>query len=126
MSTSQAVTVSVPAPAISVNPTSLTFLTAVNSSSSFQDITVTNTGAATLNIPSIVKAGAAYTASTSCATTLAAGASCNIRITFSTDGNHQVLRWHNPARNRNPKRNRRRHLQRNRAHQWHSRVQRGA
>lgn len=71
------------APAVSFNPTSLTFpATGVGSISSAQSLTLTNTGSATLNITSIVPDGA-FTQNSGCGTTLAVGASCTIAVTFS-------------------------------------------
>ncbi|HET9406602.1 MAG TPA: choice-of-anchor D domain-containing protein [Candidatus Sulfotelmatobacter sp.] len=69
-----------------LNPTSLSFgLLGVGSVSAFQTATLTNTGTASLNISSIKMTGAdptQFAGTTSCTTTLAAGANCSIKVQF--------------------------------------------
>lgn len=78
-----------PQPAIALNAASLTFnAQALGTSSSVQNVTVTNSGAANLTFGSMTIAGAAaadYTRGGSCssAATLAAGATCSIALTFA-------------------------------------------
>jgi FG-GAP-like repeat/Abnormal spindle-like microcephaly-assoc'd, ASPM-SPD-2-Hydin/Protein of unknown function (DUF1573) len=67
----------------SFNPSSLNFGNqAVNTSSTGQTVTMTNTGNATLNIGSITTTGSFQVSGSSCASTLAVSASCNITVIF--------------------------------------------
>jgi len=81
-STPHAVVVSSPAAGISVSPSSANLVTALNSST-FQDLTLQNTGNSTLIFSGITINGSGFTFTTSCGSSLAAGASCNIRVTFA-------------------------------------------
>jgi hypothetical protein len=74
--------------AVSLSPTTLTFpSTAINATSASQSVTLKNTGTSTLTFtssPTISGAnGSAFKGSTSCATSLAAGASCSVTFTFN-------------------------------------------
>ena len=73
-------------PVVSLTPTSLTWGKVVlNSTSTVKAVTLSNTGTATLNIASIVPSGdfALTTSSKPCGSTLAAGSSCVIKVTFT-------------------------------------------
>jgi hypothetical protein len=73
-------------PAVTLVPTALAFgNTVVNTTSMGKNVTVTNSGNATLNIASIAVSGdfAQVTSTKPCGSTLAAGASCIIRVTFT-------------------------------------------
>ncbi len=73
-------------PAVTLVPTSLVFgKTVVNKTSTGKNVTLTNSGNATLNITSIATSGdfAQVTSSKPCGSTLAAGANCIIRVTFT-------------------------------------------
>ena len=77
-----------PAPLVSLAPTSLTFATRpVNTPSAAQSVVLTNSGTATLNITSIAPTGTNSgdfaVASSSCGLTLAASASCTVNVTFT-------------------------------------------
>ncbi|HET8905604.1 MAG TPA: choice-of-anchor D domain-containing protein, partial [Ktedonobacterales bacterium] len=79
-----------PAPAVTLSPTSLTFGgQTINTTSGAQVITLTNSGNAALSITSIGLTGtnaADFAQTNTCptgATTLAAGASCTIAVTFT-------------------------------------------
>jgi hypothetical protein len=75
--------VSAGSPAVSLNPTSLTFaLQLVGSTSPSQAITLTNTGSATLSVTSIVASGD-FAQTNNCGTSVNAGASCTITVTFT-------------------------------------------
>ena len=71
---------------VSLSPSSLAFGNqAVGTTSAGQVLTLTNVGGVTLNISGIALTGANHTefgASTTCTSTLAAGANCTITITF--------------------------------------------
>ena len=72
-----------PAPTVTLLPTTLTFATqTVTTTSAPQPVTLTNTGAALLNIASIV-ASASFAQTNNCGASLAVGASCTISVTFS-------------------------------------------
>ncbi len=87
-STSTAVSVTVTVPTVSLTPTALIFpSTKLGSSSAVQVVTLKNTGGATLDINTggITISGvdaSSFTKTTTCGTTLAAGASCTISVTF--------------------------------------------
>jgi hypothetical protein len=73
-------------PAVTLTPTALTFgNVVVNTTSTGKNVTVTNSGNATLNIASVTASGDfALVASTKpCGSTLAAGKTCVIWVTFS-------------------------------------------
>jgi hypothetical protein len=66
-----------------VFPSSLTFgLQTINTTAPAQLVSLTNTGADTLNITSIA-AGGDFASVSNCGTTLAAGASCGVSVTFT-------------------------------------------
>ena len=74
-------------PAVSLSPTSLSFGNQdVNFSSQPQSVTLTNTGSATLNITKLKIIGTnanSFTQSYDCGTSVLAGASCTISVTFT-------------------------------------------
>ena len=71
------------APAVAFLPPSLTFANQIVSTTSApQNVILTNTGGAVLNITSIVASGD-FAESNSCGTSLASGASCTIAVTFT-------------------------------------------
>jgi hypothetical protein len=73
-------------PAVTLTPTALMFgNTVVNTTSTGKNVKVTNSGNATLNIASITVSGdfAQVTSTKPCGSTLAAGANCIIRVTFT-------------------------------------------
>jgi Abnormal spindle-like microcephaly-assoc'd, ASPM-SPD-2-Hydin len=70
-------------PAVSFSPTSLSFGNqTVGTTSASLPVTLTNTGAATLNISGIA-ASAAFAQTNNCGATLAAAANCTINVTFT-------------------------------------------
>jgi len=70
------------APAVSLSPTSLTFASqAVGTSSSPQSVILTNTGSATLTVSGISASGD-FSQTNTCGSSVAAGASCTISVTF--------------------------------------------
>lgn len=70
-------------PAVTISPTSLTFATQlVNTTSPAQSVTLTNVGNGSLSITSIIAAGN-FAQTNNCGTTVAAGASCTISVTFT-------------------------------------------
>jgi len=70
-------------PAVSLSPASLTFASqTVGTTSVAQNVTVSNTGTASLTISSIALSGSDFAITNGCGSTLAAGASCNIAVTF--------------------------------------------
>jgi hypothetical protein len=69
-------------PAVTLSPTSLTFATqVVGTASALQNVTLTNTGVATLTITSIATTGD-FSQTNNCGTTVAVNASCTISVTF--------------------------------------------
>lgn len=69
--------------AVTLNPTSLNFKKVpIGQTSSPQKVTLTNTGTATLNISSIVASGDYAISNNTCGATVAAGASCDVSVTF--------------------------------------------
>ncbi len=88
-SISSAVNVSVtaaPAPQVSLEPLSLVFTAANGSTSTVQSATLTNSGNAALTINQIGVVGAnpgAFRETTTCGSTLAAGANCTISVAFA-------------------------------------------
>ncbi|MFI5896566.1 choice-of-anchor D domain-containing protein [Actinoplanes sp. NPDC051513] len=73
---------STPAPALSASPGSLTFGSqALNTTSAGQQVTVTNSGNAAATSFAVAVTGD-YAQSTTCGTSLAAGASCTVTVTF--------------------------------------------
>jgi hypothetical protein len=70
-------------PAVTLSPTSLTFPTQlVGTASAPQNVTLTNTGAASLSVTSIATTGD-FSQTNNCGTTVAVGASCSISVTFT-------------------------------------------
>jgi len=70
-------------PTLTASPTSVSFGNqAVGSASGSQTVTVTNTGTATASLSSI-SAAAPFSETSSCGSTLAAGASCTASVTFT-------------------------------------------
>ena len=71
------------APAVSLSPAALTFGSqALNTASAAQTVTLTNTGNAALTISTITVTGD-FAQTNTCATSVAAGASCAVRVTFT-------------------------------------------
>jgi hypothetical protein len=74
------------APAASLSPTSLTFASqALGTSSSAQNVTLSNPGGAALTISSI-KVSGDFSQTNTCGSSVAAGASCSIAVTFKPAG----------------------------------------
>jgi hypothetical protein len=72
-----------PAPTVTLSPSALTFAAqTVTTTSAPQQVTLTNTGAAVLDITSIVPS-ANFAETNNCGVSLAVGASCIINVTFS-------------------------------------------
>jgi hypothetical protein len=70
-------------PALTASPTSVSFGSqAVGSASAAQTVTVTNPGTAAASVSSI-SAGAPFTETNTCGSSVAAGASCTVSVTFS-------------------------------------------
>ena len=68
---------------VQVSPTSLTFpATDVNSSSSPQNVTVSNTGSTAVTVNSITTSGD-YSQTNNCGTSIAVSASCTVAVTFT-------------------------------------------
>jgi len=87
-STTIQLTITGSGPVVSLNPTSLTWgKILVGSTSGAKKVTLTNTGASTLNITSIATAGDfalfSFTSKQKCGSTLAAGKSCIVKVTFT-------------------------------------------
>jgi uncharacterized repeat protein (TIGR01451 family) len=75
--------VAAPTPAVTLNPTSLTFASqAVGTTSPPQSVTLTNSGTATLNVSSIQVTGD-FAQTNNCGSTVGAGASCTLSVTFT-------------------------------------------
>ncbi|MBV9258024.1 MAG: choice-of-anchor D domain-containing protein, partial [Ktedonobacteraceae bacterium] len=76
-----------PSPTVSLNPGSVNFGNqGVNTTGAAQKVTLTNSGQATLNISNIALSGTNagdFAQTNNCGSTLAAGASCTINITFT-------------------------------------------
>jgi hypothetical protein len=69
-------------PTLSTNPSSLTFASqAVNTTSASQAVTVTNTGGASASVSSIAVSGD-YLQTNTCGTSIGAGASCTVNVSF--------------------------------------------
>ncbi|GAA3266483.1 choice-of-anchor D domain-containing protein [Dactylosporangium vinaceum] len=67
---------------LALSPTSVHFAdTAVNTNSDWQTVTVTNTGSAPATVQSVTATGD-FTVTTTCGTTIAAGANCTATVTF--------------------------------------------
>ena len=82
--TTIALTVTASGPIVSLSPTSLTFpKTDVGVTSKPKPVTLTNTGASTLNIGSIAPSGDFALQSTTCGGTLAPKAKCKVNLSFT-------------------------------------------
>ena len=84
--TTVSLTVTASGPVVTLTPTSLVFAkTVVGTTTTAKSVTMTNTGSSTLNISSIVVSGdfAPATSTKPCGSTLAAGANCIIKVTFT-------------------------------------------
>jgi Abnormal spindle-like microcephaly-assoc'd, ASPM-SPD-2-Hydin len=84
--TTVTLTVTASGPVVTLTPTSLVFAkTVVGTTTTAKSVTVANTGSSTLNISSIVVSGdfAPATSTKPCGSTLAAGANCIIKVTFT-------------------------------------------
>ena len=80
---SNAVTPSAPVVSLSLLPSSLTFTSQTQgTTSAAQTVTLSNTSSALLNITSIIASGD-FAATSNCGTSLAAGANCAISVTFT-------------------------------------------
>jgi hypothetical protein len=74
-------------PAALLLPTSLTFGNQeVDTSSLPQNVTLTNTGSASLTMTGIVVAGASFTETDNCGSSVPIGGSCTISVTFTPQG----------------------------------------
>ena len=72
------------APLASLSPANLAFATQLlRTTSAPLSVTLTNAGQATLSISSIVSENAEFTQTNACGSTLAAGASCTVSVTFT-------------------------------------------
>lgn len=70
--------------AVTLSPTSLSFgKVVINTTSAAKTVTLTNSGAATLNISSIATSGIFAMSSKTCGTTLPVGAKCIVKVTFT-------------------------------------------
>ena len=77
---------SIPAPAASLTPPSLAFTAQTGTTSAMQAVTLKNTGDAALTISSVSLGGTNpgdFAQSNTCSSSLAAGASCSISVTFT-------------------------------------------
>ena len=82
----QAVPTTADSPTVSLSPISLSFGSQpLESSSSAQSVTLTNTGNGALTISSITVSGD-FTQANNCGTSVAAGANCTISVTFKPTG----------------------------------------
>jgi hypothetical protein len=84
--TTLSLTVNSSGPTVTVSPASLTFAkTAEGTTSAKKPVTLTNTGSSTLDISNIATSGdfGQATSSKPCGSTLAAGKSCTIEVTFT-------------------------------------------
>jgi hypothetical protein len=84
--TTLTLTVTASGPVVTLTPTALVFAKiVVGHTSTGKNVTLTNSGNATLNITSITTSGdfAQVTSTKPCGSTLAAGANCIIRVTFT-------------------------------------------
>jgi hypothetical protein len=77
-------------PAVTLSPSSLTFGTQLRGTTSpAQNVTLTNTGTASLTITGI-RPSAYYSETNNCQSSLAAGASCTISVTFNPAANGTI------------------------------------
>ncbi|MGA8299261.1 MAG: protease pro-enzyme activation domain-containing protein [Terriglobales bacterium] len=87
-STNISLTITASGPVVSLNPTSLAWgKVAVGSTGAAKKVTLTNTGASTLDISNIATTGDfalfSFTSKKKCGSTLAAGASCIVKVNFT-------------------------------------------
>ncbi|MGB9197880.1 MAG: choice-of-anchor D domain-containing protein, partial [Terriglobales bacterium] len=87
-STTIQLTVTASGPVVSLNPTSLTWgKVLVGKTAAAKKVTVTNTGASTLDITNIATTGDfalfSFTSKQKCGSTLAAGKSCIVKVNFT-------------------------------------------
>jgi hypothetical protein len=76
-------TIAAAAPAVTLSPAALTFVPQViNTTSTVQTITLTNSGGAALTVASVTVSGD-FAATSGCGSSVSAGASCNISVTFT-------------------------------------------
>ncbi len=68
-------------PGLAINPLALTFANVPGSTASQQNVTLTNTGSAALEVGTPVSSSASFSTSSPCGS-LAAGASCSIAVSF--------------------------------------------
>ncbi|MEY9839918.1 choice-of-anchor D domain-containing protein [Streptacidiphilus sp. EB103A] len=74
---------STPSATLSTNPSSLTFASqALNTSSSAQSVTVSNTGTAAATVSGVATTGD-FAQTNTCGSSIAAGASCTVSVTFT-------------------------------------------
>jgi len=72
-----------PSATLSANPTSLTFANqALNTSSAAQSVTVSNTGSAAASVSGVTVSGD-YAQTNTCGSSIAAGGSCTVSVTFT-------------------------------------------
>jgi hypothetical protein len=73
-----------PAPAVSLSTSSLSFASQqVGTTSASQSLTLTNTGGGTLDLSATITTTGDFSQSNNCGSSLAAGASCSIDVTFA-------------------------------------------
>jgi len=78
-----------PAPAVSLSPSNLTFASQnVSTTSAAQSVTLSNTGNASLSITSIATTGD-FAQTSNCGASVAAGANCQVSVTFKPTTNGQ-------------------------------------
>ncbi len=82
-SSALSIVVNAPGPAVTVSAANLTFSSqATGSTSAAQSVTVTNSGSAALSI-NVIAASGDFAQTNTCGTSVAAGASCTISVTFT-------------------------------------------
>ena len=69
-------------PGLAINPTALTFANVAGTSSTGQQVTLTNTGSAVLHVGTVTSTSAAFTPGSSCGSVLPA-ASCTLMVTYA-------------------------------------------
>ena len=70
-------------PAITLSPTSLTFSSAVGTTSAAQSVTVTDSGTAALTFSSFTPSSSVFSQTNNCGTGIVAGGTCTINVTFT-------------------------------------------
>ncbi len=78
------------APAVSLSVSSLTFTTAVNTTSAAQMVTITNSGTATLSFTGFSVTPSNYVETNTCSSGISAGASCTVSVTFAATSTSAV------------------------------------